>query len=61
MMAELRKRYIDDQRDARTAAIRNDPNLKVNQPAVDSLAVHLDPSLFGRHEGRRGPNVKEAE
>ena len=61
MMAELRKRYVNEQRDARTNAIRNDPNLKVNQPAVDSLLVHVDPSLFGRHEGKRGPTVKEAE
>jgi peptidyl-prolyl cis-trans isomerase C len=60
IMSDLRKRYIEEQRDARVAGIRNDPNLKVNQPAVDSLVVHIDPSLFRRHEGRRSSDVKEA-
>lgn len=50
IMAELRKRYVEAQRDAKTEAIRIDPALKVNQPAVDALVVHADPELFG---GRR--------
>ncbi len=53
IMAELRKRYVDEQRDARTAAIRNDPDLKVNQPAVDSLVFHLEPGGFGFGAARR--------
>lgn len=53
IMAELRKRYVEEQRDARTAAIRNDPNLKVNQPAVDSLVFPFDPSAFGLGASRR--------
>lgn len=61
LMAELRKRYIDEQRDARTNAIRNDPNLKVNQPAVDSLVVHVDPNIFGPGTARRGLRPTEPE
>jgi parvulin-like peptidyl-prolyl isomerase len=53
IMAELRKRYVEGQRDARTAAIRNDPNLKVNQAAVDSLVFHTDPGAFGLGAPRR--------
>ena len=47
IMAELRKRYVEEARDARTNAIRVDPGLKVNQPAVDALVVKVDPEMFG--------------
>jgi hypothetical protein len=45
-MAELRKRYVEAQRDAKTEAIRIDPALKVNQPAVDALVYRGDPEMF---------------
>ncbi len=61
LMAELRKRYVSEQRDARTIAIRNDPGLKVNQPAVDSLLTHVDPSMFRPGAARRGTRPKQAE
>ncbi len=53
IMAELRKQYIDAQRDARTDAIRNDPTLKVNQAAVDALVFHPEPGAFGAGTARR--------
>jgi peptidyl-prolyl cis-trans isomerase C len=46
IMAELRKRYVEAQRDAKTEAIRIDPALKVNQPAVDALVYRADPERF---------------
>jgi peptidyl-prolyl cis-trans isomerase C len=52
IMAELRKRYVDAQRDAKTEAIRMDPALKVNQPAVDALVHRVDPETF--NTPRRG-------
>ena len=61
LMAELRKRYVNEQRDARTNAIRFDPNLKVNQPAVDSLLVHVDSGQFGPRAARRGAEPKQSE
>jgi len=61
LMAQLRKRYISEQRDARTIAIRNDPGLKVNQPAVDSLLTHIDPGMFGPGGARRGAGPKQVE
>lgn len=54
IMAELRKRYIDEQRDARTSAIRTDPSLKVNQPGVDALVFRPEPGAFGFDAPRRG-------
>lgn len=53
IMADLRKRYAEEQRDARTNAIRSDPNLKVNQPAVDSLVFYPKPGTFGFGMERR--------
>jgi peptidyl-prolyl cis-trans isomerase C len=46
IMADLRKRYIDEKRETRMDAIRGDPAMKVNQPAVDSLVVQVKPEAF---------------
>src|SRR6185503_19330107 len=64
IMAELRKQYIDAQRDARSVAIRTDPTLKVNQPAVDALVFRADPEIFsmprrGSAEPLRGSRDKK--
>jgi len=42
IVAEARKKYIDDRRDAIVNGIRADPAIKVNQPAVDALVVRVD-------------------
>ena len=60
IMAELRKRYIDEQRDARTAAIQSDPNLKVDEAAIDSLVTHPDMRGFGTAP-KRGSRADPAE
>jgi len=64
IMAELRKRYVEAQRDAKTEAIRVDPALKVNQPAVDALVYRADPEIFnvprrGSAEPMRGNRDKK--
>jgi hypothetical protein len=64
IMAELRKRYVEAQRDAKTEAIRIDPALKVNQPAVDALVFRADPEIFsmprrGSAEPLRGNRDKK--
>jgi peptidyl-prolyl cis-trans isomerase C len=56
IMADLRKRYVETQRDTRTEAIRLDPDLKVNEPAIDALVHPLDPESFGAAKrGSVGP------
>jgi len=47
IMADLKQRHVIESRDARLNAIRNDPNLKINQAAIDALVVKLPeaPSL----------------
>lgn len=43
IIAEMRKAYVEQQRNDRFASIRNDPTIVVNQPAVESLVKRLDP------------------
>jgi len=64
VMADLRKRYVEAKRDAKTEAIRIDPALKVNQPAVDALVFRADPEIFsmprrGSAEPLRGNRDKK--
>ncbi|MEO6928315.1 MAG: peptidylprolyl isomerase [Casimicrobiaceae bacterium] len=51
ILAELRKEYVDTLRAQRMAAIRNDPAIVVNQPAVDALVVRIDPELLRKAGG----------
>jgi len=41
IMAELKQSYVIDKRNEKLAAISHDPNMKVNQAAVDALLVKL--------------------
>ncbi|MEO8849149.1 MAG: peptidylprolyl isomerase [Casimicrobiaceae bacterium] len=51
ILAELRKEYVDTLRAQRMAAIRNDPAIVVNQPAVDALVVRIDPEILKKAGG----------
>ncbi len=42
IMAELRKRYVDEKREEAIAAIRRDPKNQVNREAVDALTPRVD-------------------
>jgi peptidyl-prolyl cis-trans isomerase C len=48
IVADARKKYIDEQRDAIVNGIRADPAMKVNQQAVDALVIRTDPELIKR-------------
>ena len=56
IMADLKQRYVREKRNGTVEAITHDPNMKVNQAAVDALVVQLPeaPKL----EGPRAPQVK---
>ena len=47
IMAELRKRYVDDQRDAAIAAVRREAT-QVNREAVNALTPKIDPEVIRR-------------
>jgi peptidyl-prolyl cis-trans isomerase C len=49
LVADMRQAYVGEQRASKLAAIRNDPALKVNQQAIDSLIVRMpDPAELRR-------------
>lgn len=56
IMRDLEKRYVTEQRDARIQAIHSDPELQVNQAAIDGLVNRVDPKLLQAPRGARsGP------
>ena len=46
IMQTQRQRYIAEQRELRIQAIHSDPELQLNQPAIDSLVNRVDPKVF---------------
>jgi peptidyl-prolyl cis-trans isomerase C len=42
IIADMRSQYVDQRRNERLAAIRNDPKIVVNEPAVEALVVRID-------------------
>jgi peptidyl-prolyl cis-trans isomerase C len=48
ILADIRKRYVDEKRDAALAAIRRDPKTEVNRAAVEALLIRVDPEAARR-------------
>jgi parvulin-like peptidyl-prolyl isomerase len=48
ILADIRKRYVDEKREAVLTAIRRDPKTEVNRAAVDSLVIRVDPEAARR-------------
>ena len=46
ILATLRNEYINNQRESHLNAIRNDPAMQVDQPAIDALVRRIDPERF---------------
>jgi peptidyl-prolyl cis-trans isomerase C len=48
IVAQERSRYIDEQRELALAPIRNDPDTKVDQAAIDALVIKISPEQLKR-------------
>lgn len=48
VLAELKRRYIDERRDDFVAAARRDPKMQVNRDAVEALTPHIAPEMLKR-------------
>jgi len=46
MMQGLRLKFVAERREMRIASIHRDPELQMNQPAIDALVTHIDPELL---------------
>lgn len=42
----LRRQYVEDQRNLRIRAIHEDPEIQINQAAIDALVNRIDPKLY---------------
>jgi peptidyl-prolyl cis-trans isomerase C len=48
IMAELRRRFVEEKREAALSAVRNDPKTQVNREAVNALTPKVDPDAVRR-------------
>jgi peptidyl-prolyl cis-trans isomerase C len=55
ILAAERTRFIDEQRDAALAPVKNDPATKVNQAAVDALIIAIDPEKASKASAGEKP------
>ncbi len=57
ILARLRTQYAADQRDRRIQSVYRDPELQMNQPAIDALVNKFDPKTF---DLKRAPAARSA-
>lgn len=48
IIADARRKYVEEKRDAAINEIRTDPSGVLNQPAIDALIVRVDPEVVKR-------------
>ena len=51
----LRRKYVEDQRNLRIRAIHEDPEIQINQAAIDALVNRIDPKLYDPKAAIRSP------
>jgi hypothetical protein len=54
----LRRKYVDDQRELRIRSIHEDPDIQINQAAIDALVNRIDPKLFDPKRPSVAPRVE---
>ncbi|MGC1818211.1 MAG: peptidyl-prolyl cis-trans isomerase, partial [Casimicrobiaceae bacterium] len=61
IMKTLRDRFITQERDLRIQAIYRDPDLQVNQPAIDALVSRVDPAAMRPPKPEAKPGPEQAQ
>jgi peptidyl-prolyl cis-trans isomerase C len=57
IMTELRTKYVNDQREAMLAKIRNDPAIRARPEAIDALVIRVDPEAVRRAREQLPPGA----
>ncbi|MDH5288214.1 MAG: peptidylprolyl isomerase [Betaproteobacteria bacterium] len=57
LMAEQRERYVNDQREAHVAKLRNDPTIRAHPEAIEALLVRVDHDLIRRKVEELAPGA----
>jgi peptidyl-prolyl cis-trans isomerase C len=54
ILAELRQKFVNDQRDSAIGRLRADPALRANADAINALIIRVDPDV-ARRAAQRPP------
>jgi peptidyl-prolyl cis-trans isomerase C len=57
ILAELKQKYIDEQREAAVAKLRNDPAIRANREAIDALVIRVDADTVRRAVQQQAPGA----
>jgi peptidyl-prolyl cis-trans isomerase D len=60
ILAELRQKYVNEQRESMIAKVRNDPTIKANREAIDALVIRVDPEAVRRTVQQIAPGATAA-
>jgi parvulin-like peptidyl-prolyl isomerase len=57
IMAELKTKFVNDQREAFVAKLRNDPTIRADRQAIEALVIRVDPEAVRRKVGGVAPGA----
>ena len=57
IMAELKTKFVNDQREAFVARLRNDPTIRADRQAIEALVIRVDPEAVRRKVGGVAPGA----
>jgi len=57
ILAELKQRYVDEQREAAVAKLRTDPAIRANREAIDALVIRVDSDTVRRAVQQQAPGA----
>jgi hypothetical protein len=57
ILGEMRQKYVDEQREAAIAKLRNDPTIRANREAIDALTIRVDPDAVRRAVQQQAPGA----
>jgi len=57
ILAELRQKYVDEQREAAVAKLRADPTIRANREAIDALVTRVDQDAVRRAAQQQAPGA----
>jgi len=57
ILAELRQKYVDEQREAAVAKLRADPTIRANREAIDALVTRVDLDAVRRAVRQQAPGA----
>lgn len=57
ILGEMKQKYVDEQREAAIAKLRNDPTIRANREAIDALTIRVDQDAVRRAVQQQAPGA----